>query len=391
MATATKKPSARKAKPPISARSTQAPQSKQPLVDLAVMFGEKEAPAEKKAGKRQPKAKISDPNANLPAVAVQEYAVPAPLSMREASQIGVDIMEANSSIARQITASAKSADLDELGRGLTGLLVASKEYDPNKLNRWSVARFFRKKAAVTQARVQSVDQVVAAVLNECDRQVRLMDQRIGNLEALYEENIDLYNKMGDAIVAAEARIAESEANPPELIEGDPQSVQERARWNSALLFARKRVDDLKRSRALSMLQGPQVQAMAENCYNVVQDFATLKGTTIPALQRQYAAYVVQMETKKAVQFSQTVREETNRAMIQNAKSLHQNTVASNEAMAQSLVSIETLQIVHQELLAGIADVARIRTEMVGRLRTDAPRIAAMNAEISKSLLLTHQG
>lgn len=342
--------------------------------------------------------KASDPlpqaapieEAHLPVIHVQEAAVPAPLTMREASQMGVAVITANSAIARQITASAKSSDLDELGKGLTGLMVAAQEYDPSKLNRWGIVRFFRKKKAVIEGRMKTVDENVTMVLKECDRQVRLMDQRIGNLEGLYEENTKLYASLGEEIERAEARIAESEANLPEVDPSDTHSIQERSRAESAILFARKRVEDLRSARALSLLQGPQIQLMAENCYNVIQGFGTLKETTIPTLQRQYAAYVVQTETKRAVEFASAVRKQTNDALVANAKSLHKNTIESNEALGQSLVSIETLQLVHKELIDGIADVTRIRADMVQRMNTDAPRIEAMNTQINQSLQLTHQ-
>jgi uncharacterized protein YaaN involved in tellurite resistance len=327
---------------------------------------------------------------NLPAIRVQESQLPAPLTMREASQMGSSVIQANSQIARQITATAQASDLDELGKGLVGLMVASKEYDPSRWAKFSLVRMFKKKAAAIEGHVRTVDQNVEAVVRECDRQVRLMDQRIVNLEALYEENEALYSKLGEAIADAEARIAESEANPPEYIEGDARSAQQRSQWNTANVFARKRVEDLKAARALSMLQAPQLQASAENCYNVIQTFGTLKETTIPTMQRVYAAYVVQSETKKAVSFAGAVRDQTNKAMIANAKTLHSNTVESNKALGQSLVSIETLQLVHQELMDSISDVSRIRTEMVTRMKADAPRLEQMNQQISKSLLLTQQ-
>lgn len=336
-----------------------------------------------------PPETVQNESTNLPAIQVQESQVPGLLTMREAAQMGVAVITANSQIARQITASAKSSDLDGLGKGLTSLMVAAQEYDPSKLSKWSFVRFWKKKQAVVQSRVNSIDENVSAVINECDRQVRLMDQRIGNLEGLYEENEKLYHSLGVEIEKAEARIAEAEALLPAVDPEDTHSIQDRSRAESAIIFAKKRVEDLRSAKALSLLQGPQIQLMAENCYNVIQSFGTLKETTIPTLQRQYAAYVVQSETGKAVAFAENVRAQTNDALVANAKSLHANTVKSNEALGKSLVTVETLQLVHQELMSSIADVSRIRTEMVARLKADAPRIEQMNTQINRSLMLTH--
>lgn len=304
-----------------------------------------------------------------------------PLSLTEIEEFGREEISKASSVASKLTQTSRVADIDELGKGLTNLMAAAREYDPSKWNKGILGMFMKMGQKQLDTKVRSIDQNVDTLINQCRTQIGLFRSRNADLEEMAIENQQTYDALGDVVEAATMRVEWAKQNTPAVDAADPQSAQRKHDWEQAIIFAEKRIDDLRRVQVLCQLQGPQISQTRDNGALLIQKFNNTIDLTLPLLRQQYGLYILQMEQKKGAALATAIDDETEAAMKRNAELLRANTVNINTAMARSIVSVDTLKHVHEQLLGGLQDVDKIRTDMVTRLKTEAPQIAQQSREL----------
>lgn len=325
-----------------------------------------------------------------PAFSPSSLAAPAGgnFSMAEIGSLGGVAMAKSTAVADKVTGMAKASDMDELGKGLLSLLDTARQYDPSTWNKGILGVFKRWGSKQIDAHVSSVNTNVDKLVGQVQGQIGLFERRITDIEGLEKENDAVYVELGQVVAKANERIAWAEANVPAVDPNDPTSGQKVANWNDAVAFAKKKVDDLERSRTLCLLQGPQLAQVKNNSFLLTEKFKDLKANTLPAMKRQFALYVVQMEQKKGAALANNIDDAYNAAITANADLTRQNTVAIGNAMARSSIDMATLQAVTASVVGSIDDMHKIRADMQARLKAEAPQIAVLTQQVSAALAKT---
>ncbi len=326
------------------------------------------------------------PSYGAPAVRQTTALTPTPtgtaISVEGFTALGSAAVTKSASISSRVTGMAKASDMDDLGKGLTSLIGIAREYDPSRWNKGLLGFIARKTAKQLDAHFKSIDGNVDSLVTQLNRQVDLFRRRSSDLGGMSQESIQTYHDLIQAAEQGDAQIAWAEQNLPTVDPADPMSAQKRAEWDTAIAFGKKHVADLRNHALLQQMSGAQISQLKDNGQVLTMKFGSLIGLTIPALKQQYALYVIQMEQKKAVALADAVDDTFTKAITANAKTLHQNAIAINTSMARASVSVETLTTVHKELMDGLDDVARIRSDMVAKLAADAPQIEALSRQLA---------
>jgi uncharacterized protein YaaN involved in tellurite resistance len=310
----------------------------------------------------------------------------APITIQEAGEIGKSSAMAAAGIATKITSIARAGDIDEVGKCLNGLMITAKKYDPSNLKKGGgFLGFFKVKVQELKNQFATVDNQVDQLLAETNRHVGLFKGRIGDLEALYVENEAKYHELGRVIAEVEARIGWMEANRPAVEPNNNFSAQRYADWNTAIDYASKRVDDLRRGQDLCVLQGPQIKIMQTNSGSLVQKFDQISTDVIPALKTAFALYILNMEQEKGADFAKSVDDLSNQTHAANAAKLGVTTVKVQTALARSSIDLSTLQTMQAATLKSLDDVQRIRSEMKMRLDQERPQLEALTQQLTQRL------
>ena len=319
-----------------------------------------------------------------PAEASATSAALTPFTIQEVGQAGQDSMVATANVADKITAIARSGDIDEVGKSLSGLLSAARQYDPSSFAKGGFLGFFRKKLQDVRSHFQTVDSQVDQLVNETDQRISLFRNRIGDLEQLYNQNEAYHAELEAKIKNIVDRVEWMKQNVP--VPGtNGATAQSVADWNAIITYAGKRADDLRRAQVLSEQQGPQIKLMAMNSAGLVQKFSEVKTTTIPILKNAFALYILNEEAGKGAAFADSIDDLTNKTLQENAKKLGQNTVAINKSLSRSTVDLDTLRLNHAELLKSLDSVTQIQTEMKDRLAKESPQIEQLSQDLVKRL------
>lgn len=309
-----------------------------------------------------------------------------PITIAEADEFGKGARMGAASIAKKITGVARAGDIDEVGKNLNNLIVTAKKYDPSNLKKGGgILGFFKVKVQELKNQFATVDQQVDALITEAERNISLFQNRIGDLEALYTDNEARYKELGDVIVEVNRRIAWMEANVPPVDGSDVFSAQRASDWQTAIGYAKQRVDDLVRGQTLCQVQAPQIRQMQVNSGALVQQFRKVKTDMIPALQMGFTLYILNMEQEKGADFSTAVADLTNDTLKKNAEKLGVATVKVQTALARSSIDLSTLQVMQQETIKALDDVQRIRGEMKTRLDQERPQLEALTQQLAQRL------
>ncbi|USN14804.1 TelA-like protein [Brevundimonas phage vB_BpoS-Papperlapapp] len=322
--------------------------------------------------------------------AVRPAGVPAgraltPFTLQEVVDYGKPQATAAATVASKITGSARSGDIDEVGKALTALLTGAQQYDPSKLGKGGFLGFFKRKKRELEAHYKSVDAQVNTLAADVQKHIGHFQGRIGDLEALKKENAARHTELGAAMERANERIAWMKANPPEVDATDPMSATNLQTWNNVIAYAEKRVDDLRRAQILCEMQAPQIDMMQQNAGMLVMKFGEVQTTTLPQLQMGFSLYIANMEAQKGAEFSKAIDNMNNDLITKNSAQLGATTVAVRQQMARSSVDLTTLQTVKDNLFTTMDECKRIQSELSTRLQNERPALEQASQDLAARL------
>ncbi len=308
-----------------------------------------------------------------------------PMSLDDISKIGSGSQTQLANITKEITAAAKTSDMDEIGNLLNNTIMAAKGYDPDNLFKGGLFGFFKAKAEKVRQRFDSVDDSVQKIVGEVNTKINHFRKRIDDLGKLEVANVQFHDSFTPEIQKLNSTADWMEQNVPQPDQNDPMSANKVQEWLTIISLARKRADDLRRAQILAQQQQAQIQQMKTNSFALAQKFDDIRVTTIPALQNTFTLYVIQMEQKKGAEFADMIDATTNDAIQKNAALLGANTTAIHTSLTRSNISIESLKANYDSITNSLNEVSRINAEMKERLALEAPQLEQLSQDLSLRL------
>lgn len=303
---------------------------------------------------------------NVPVVA-QRQTTAVVVADADIDQIGSRVGGHAAKTAQQILASVKASDVDGFGQKLNELIAVSKQLDPKKMGKKGVisaiSNFFGSAKEKMLSQYETVEQRMNTLVAEMDKTVAVQTQRIVDLEQMYADNENAYYAFGEEIVKCQqyvdlikAQLATEQAATDMFASQRQHDLQER------IARLEKKADDFVRSQHLCKLAAPEIRVMQANARALVTTFKDIKETTIPAWQGVFSRYILSMEQKRAAELGTAVQDATNEAFRMQADQLRTNVVTIAKARERSVVDIETLEHMQQQLEGALNDAAKIAEE-----------------------------
>jgi len=328
------------------------------------------------------------PIASVPAVAPAPSAMP-PASADDprvaalvASLEGGDV-ERIHAFGREIGAAAavhadetlervRGADLEAIGAKLGEIVGAAQSLNFGALSgrRSSVPVIgglidrMRLKGNEVMRRFQDVRTQIDTLVAEVDAMQAGLVQRNASLEASFESVRQEHDLLGAHVAAGEValgRLATRLGGMP-VETTDPLRAQARRDLQSAIAALEKRVADMKVLQHAALQQLPMIRMVQANNRMLVEKFHSVRELTIPAWKRQFVLALSLNEQKGAVKLADSIDDATNAFLLENARMLQENTVATARANQRLVIDVETLEKAHDALVQTMQDVVRINRE-----------------------------
>lgn len=246
-----------------------------------------------------------------------------------------------------------------------------------------VGSLFKKGEALTQSYTTlaaQIDKIQAGL----DNQKMTLMKDIAMFDGLYDKNLEYFKQLQLYIQAGEEKIQElNQTTIPKLeaqaqISDNPMAVQVVQDFKDAVSRFEKKVHDLKISKTIAIQTAPQIRIIQNNDKILVDRIQSAIYNTIPLWKNQMVLALGLGRQKEALEMQQAVSNTTNELLKRNAAMLKQNSHDTAVENERSIVDIETVKQVNEDLISTIEDTLRIQQE--GRQKRQAAEAELVQIE-----------
>lgn len=317
-----------------------------------------------------------------------------------AVEYGVDAQKNLSQFSETILSQVKSKDAGYVGSIMTDLMVKVRSLELEDAGEKSFLDnipFFRKasdKMGTFLAKYEDLDQQIDKIEAELDVARLQMITDIGNLDTLYATNLDYFNQLQLYIIAGKEKLEEMHNETiPRLREeasksGNPMSAQLVADFEDTVNRFEKKVHDLEISKTLAIQTAPQIKLIQNNDKQLVDKIQTAILNTIPLWKSQVVIALGLHKQESVLKMQQQVTDTTNELLRKNADQLKTSSVEVAREAERSIVDVETLQHVNQNLIETIEETLRIHAEGREKRLAAQQELSKIEERLKETLLLT---
>ena len=246
-----------------------------------------------------------------------------------------------------------------------------------------VGSLFKKGEALTKSYTTlaaQIDKIQAGL----DNQKMTLMKDIAMFDGLYDKNLEYFKQLQLYIQAGEEKIQElNQTTIPKLeaqaqVSDNPMAVQVVQDFKDAVSRFEKKVHDLKISKTIAIQTAPQIRIIQNNDKILVDRIQSAIYNTIPLWKNQMVLALGLGRQKESLEMQQAVSNTTNELLKRNAAMLKQNSHDTAVENERSIVDIETVKQVNEDLISTIEDTLRIQQE--GRQKRQAAETELVQIE-----------
>ena len=301
-----------------------------------------------------------------------------------------------------ILCNVRAKDSGYVGELLGELLTNVKGFEPE-----SSGRGFLKKLPLVGHLVGKVETVmqgyekvsvqVEKVKTSLQKARMLMMKDVMTLDTLFAKNLEYFKTLELYIRAGEEKMQEMrEVTLPKLraqaaASSDPMAAQVVSDFESFVERFEKKVHDLKISKTISIQTAPQIRLIQHNDKVLIDRVQSAIYNSIPLWKNQMVIALGLANQKKVLEVQHSVNEMTNDLLRKNAEMLKIGTIETAKESERSIVDIETVRKVNDDLVTTIETTLKIQQEGREKRRAAEAELVALEGRLKKALESTLDG
>ena len=301
-----------------------------------------------------------------------------------------------------ILCNVRAKDSGYVGELLGELLTNVKGFEPE-----SSGRGFLKKLPLVGHLVGKVETVmqgyekvsvqVEKVKTSLQKARMLMMKDVMTLDTLFAKNLEYFKTLELYIRAGEEKMQEMrEVTLPKLraqaaASSDPMAAQVVSDFESSVERFEKKVHDLKISKTISIQTAPQIRLIQNNDKVLIDRVQSAIYNSIPLWKNQMVIALGLANQKKVLEMQHSVNEMTNDLLKKNAEMLKIGTIETAKENERSIVDIETVRKVNDDLVTTIEETLKIQQEGRAKRRAAEAELVELEGRLKKALESTLDG
>ena len=309
---------------------------------------------------------------------------------------GVSAQKNIAEFADTVLSSVRGKDSGEVGALLTDLVVKVKDFDEGK------ADSFVKKIPLLGNLVDKAEDKMVAY-EKLSTQVeniegRLDQARMGLLkdivmfDTMFAKNLEYFKQLQLYIRAGEEKLLELQTvTLPKLREQaaqstDPMAVQVVSDYENAVSRFEKKVHDLKISKTIAIQTAPQIRLIQNNDKVLVDKVQSTIYNVLPLWKSQLVIALGLQGQQKVLQLQQNISGATNELLKRNAAMLKTGSVEIAREAERSIVDVETVKKVNEDLIGTLEDTIKIQREGREKRQAAEAELVAIEDRLKHALL-----
>lgn len=218
---------------------------------------------------------------------------------------------------------------------------------------------------------------VAKIQSELEKAKATMMKDIVLFDNLYQKNLAYFKELQLYIQAGEEKLTEmrNQVLPKLRMDAanstDPMAAQVVSDFESNVDRFEKKIHDLKISKTIAIQTAPQLRLIQNNDKILVERVQGAIYNAIPLWKNQIVIALGLSRQQNVLKMQQAVSDTTNELLRKNAEMLKLNTIETAKENNRSIVDMETVKKVNEDLVTTLTETIKIQQE---------GRIARQNAQ-----------
>lgn len=218
---------------------------------------------------------------------------------------------------------------------------------------------------------------VAKIQSELEKAKTTMMKDIVLFDNLYQKNLAYFKELQLYIQAGEEKLSEmrNQVLPKLRMDAanstDPMAAQVVSDFESNVDRFEKKIHDLKISKTIAIQTAPQLRLIQNNDKILVERVQGAIYNAIPLWKNQIVIALGLSRQQNVLKMQQAVSDTTNELLRKNAEMLKLNTIETAKENNRSIVDMETVKKVNEDLVTTLTETLKIQQE---------GRIARQNAQ-----------
>lgn len=301
-----------------------------------------------------------------------------------------------------ILCNVRAKDSGYVGELLGELLTNVKSFEPKSsdggfLKKLPLVSSLVGKAETMMQGYEKVSVQVEKVKTSLQKARMLMMKDVTMLDTLFAKNLEYFKTLELYIRAGEEKLQEMrEVTLPKLraqaaSSSDPMAAQVVSDFESSVERFEKKVHDLKISKTISIQTAPQIRLIQNNDKVLIDRVQSAIYNSIPLWKNQMVIALGLANQKKVLEMQHSVNEMTNDLLKKNAEMLKIGTIETAKENERSIVDIETVRKVNDDLVTTIEETLKIQQEGRAKRRAAEAELVELEGRLKKALESTLDG
>ena len=301
-----------------------------------------------------------------------------------------------------ILCNVRAKDSGYVGELLGELLTNVKSFEPKSsdggfLKKLPLVSSLVGKAETMMQGYEKVSVQVEKVKTSLQKARMLMMKDVTMLDTLFVKNLEYFKTLELYIRAGEEKMQEMrEVTLPKLraqaaASSDPMAAQVVSDFESSVERFEKKVHDLKISKTISIQTAPQIRLIQNNDKVLIDRVQSAIYNSIPLWKNQMVIALGLANQKKVLEMQHSVNEMTNDLLKKNAEMLKIGTIETAKENERSIVDIETVRKVNDDLVTTIEETLKIQQDGKTKRRAAEAELVELEGRLKKALESTLDG
>ena len=306
---------------------------------------------------------------------------------------GAGAQKGISGFSVSITKNVKTKDFGDIGDSLRELETAIKSTTTSeKKGLLGLFKKGKQKVASLIANYESAETNIKKIEKDLQKHQMALTKDIFVFDQMYDMNLDFYKELTMYIIADKKALGQAKSTKLVELQGkadttrDQLDVQMYRDYADACTRFEKRLADLEMTRLLSIQMAPQIRLLQNADQEVVDKLRSDILNTIPAWRNQMVLALGIEHTTRALNAQNALDEMTNELFRKNAETLKQGAIDAALASERSIVDVETLKKINEDIITSINEVVKIHEEGSKKRVEAQEELVKIETELKDALL-----
>lgn len=306
---------------------------------------------------------------------------------------GRDAATKSAALSTQLLDRVRNKDLDAAGAKLGEVVRIARTLNLERFGARSqvpvigplIDRLRASKGELVQ-KFSDTNAQIDQLLRDVSQQQGDLNQQVKDFDRMHEVVLAERRDLGLHVAGGRLRLHELRQELSTLTDAeDPHVRVRRGEVDNAIRLLDKRVGDLAVMQHAADQSLPMIRIIQANAIQLIEKFTTVRDLTIPSWRRHFATQLSLQKLKNAADLTTAIDDATNEMMRKNADLVHETSVSTAKTAQRSVIDVETLRHVHDQLIKTVEDVREIHRDGMQKRQQAERELAAMRDDVARRL------